>query len=119
MKQLYLFGVVPTLMLMAALGTANAKLVTGDDPSFTAAAEVTAAPGSAAPTSSLPGEVLVPDAFRDSEKLLPDGHVNGRNYGELPARTHDNPHMDLWLLLLVAAVAGVVSEVYHRRSCNR
>ena len=91
MKRLYLFGVAPTLMLMAALGTANAKLVAGDDPSIAAAAGVTAAPGVTAPTSSLPGEVLVPDAFRGSGTLLPDGHVNGQKHGALPARAHDGP----------------------------
>jgi|GEM_PF-2317984 len=119
MKQLYLFGVAPTLILLAILGAANAELVVDDGPSFATAAGKAVTLRVAASISSLPGEVVVSDAIDGSGIMQPKKNINKRKYGALPARTHANSRMDLWLLLLVAVVAGIVSEVFHHKSCNR
>jgi hypothetical protein len=119
MKQLYLFGVAPTLILLAILGAANAELVVDDGPSFASAAEETVTLWVPPSTSSLPEEVVASDAIDGPGIMQPKKNINKRKYGALPARTHANSRMDLWLLLLVAVVAGIVSEVFHHRSCNR
>ena len=117
MKKLYL--IAPALTLLAITGTANAVLVAGDDPSYTKGTGETSAQLHAASTSSLSGDISTPDAPGGSGTIPVDENVDNQKYGALPARKQLNSHMDLWMLLLVAAVAGIVSEVLHRRTSNR
>jgi hypothetical protein len=117
MRQIYLIGVTPTVVLLAALGTASTELVADDHPFLATASGETTTPRIAASTATLSEGIGTSlGALDEAVSIQPEQISTSRKYGALPPRAQDNPHMDFWLLLLIAAIAGLLSEVFHRRS---
>jgi hypothetical protein len=88
-----------TLIFLALVGRVNAAMVSPSPFSETAWA------------FNVPG---------DSVRFRPDEDFKLSMNTTLPvARPHADSHPDLWLLLIVAVIAGGLSEILHRRSQNR
>ena len=115
MKKSWLLGIACTLTLSAMISSAKAAIVAGDD------AAVTPADLSCAQTSA-----VSPALFPDGARLLNVPGESGQTQAaenfhcvtdDAAAESpHTNSHMDLLLLLVVAAIAGILSEIYDRRS---
>jgi len=94
--------------------SAYTAIIAGDDTSIKGADQSYDQTFTAFP-SSVSGAVFTLDMLEDSGQAEPDENFN--YFVEETPLT--DSHINLWLLLMVASIFGLVSEVYHRRSINR
>jgi hypothetical protein len=120
MKKSQLLDIVCALTLFAISNSANAAIVAGEDTSITGMDQSHTQAIKTSP-SSLHGVVLTLDVPGDSGETQANENVNLFMHGvssESP-QTYSHSHINLWQLLIVASVFGILSEIYHRRSLNR
>jgi hypothetical protein len=126
MKKSQLLGAVSALPFLAMIISANADLIGIDNPAVTWTGQSHALTFAGSPLSTS-DTALASDMLGDSGQIQPDENLNHFIDGALLAssdtaskiKPHTNSHMDIWLLLIVAAVVGTLSEIFHRRSFNR
>ena len=118
MKKSLLLDIVCTLTLFAMSSSACAAIIAGDDTSITGADQSYDLTLAASP-SSISGVALTLAKLGDSGQAEPDGDFNFVVDGASSESPHTDSHKSFWLLLMVASVFGILSEVYHRRSINR
>lgn len=115
MKKSQLLIIVCTLTLFAIISSANAAIITSDVTSITRTDTSHAQPFAVSP-SSFPGVALTLNMPGDSGLAQRDGHFVDSTSSESP---HTGSHTSLWLLLIVASVFGILSEIFHRRYFNQ
>ena len=117
MKKLHLLGTVCALTIFAMNSSALAAIVVSDDTSIASTGQSYA---QTLASSSLSASAPTLDVLGDSGQTEPYKIFGYSMDSTLPvARPHADSHLSLWLLLIVAAVFGVLSEAFHRRSVNR
>jgi hypothetical protein len=108
-----------TLIFLALVGRVNAAMIASDTTAITGAghSDTETLMVSPSPFSETAWAFNVPG---DSVRFRPDEDFKLSMNTTLPvARPHADSHPDLWLLLIVAVIAGGLSEILHRRSQNR
>jgi hypothetical protein len=119
MKKSYLLGAACALTLFAMISSASAAMVASDDTSLTSTGQSYAQTFALSPSSLTDGALTfnVPGDFGQIES---DENFDYSIDGTLPvAGPHADSHASFWLLLIVAGIAGILSEIIHRRSFNR
>jgi len=115
MKKSHLLGTVFALTLFAMIGSGNAAIVAGDATSITSTGQSYAQMFASSSSFSDGAQEL--DELGDSVQTEPDEKLGYFIDGALPVASHHvDSHMDLWVLLIAAVLAGILSEVLHRRS---
>jgi hypothetical protein len=118
MKKSQLLDTVCALALFTMIGSANAAIIAGDDTAITGTDRSSAQTGATSP-APLPDVALALTVPGESGQTLHDekssDYIN-RISAESP---HADSHINLWLLLIAAAVFGIFSEIFHRRSFNQ
>jgi hypothetical protein len=100
------------------ISSANAAIISSDDTAITST-DRSFVQTSATYPASLPDVALALNVPGESGQTL---HVEkSGNYKNRIASesSHADSHINLWLLLITAAVFGVLSEIFHRRSFNQ
>ena len=116
MKKSHLLGTVCALALFAMNSSAFASIIANDDNSVASTGQSYAQTQASSFSASAP----TLDVHGDSGQTEPYKIFGYSMDSTLPvARPHADSHLSLWLLLIVAAVFGVLSEAFHRRSVNR
>ena len=118
MKKAHRWVGVCALTMSAVIGSAKATTIASDT-SFpsTSHSDAQTLALSSAPFSNAALAVNMPE---DAGQFRPDEEFNLSIHATLPvARPHADTHLDLWLLLIAAIVAGGLSEILHRRSHHR
>ena len=122
MKKSHQLGAVCAATMLAVISTANAELIAADDTYITS----TDQPHDLTPavSPSLASDVvLTTDIFGAIDKTQTDRGFNNTMGDISPTspqtNAHTNSHMDLWLLLIVAAVVSILSEIFHKRNFHR
>jgi hypothetical protein len=119
MKNSHRLGTVCALALLTMIGSANAVTIASDATSITSAGHSFTQTFSVSP-SSFPDAVLALNVPGDAVQSRPDQTTSFSMNATLPvASRHADSHLDIWLLLIAAIVAGGLSEIFHRRSINR
>jgi len=126
MKKSLLLGAVSALSLLTMIISANAAVIASDNTSIIWAGQSHDPMFTASPLSTS-DSALTSDIFGDSGQTQTNGNFNHFIDGALLAnlnanskiKPQTNSRMDIWLFLIVAAVIGVLSEIFHRRSQNR
>jgi hypothetical protein len=118
MKKSQLLDIVCALTLFAISSSANAAIVAGDDTSITGMDQWHTQALEMFP-SLLPYVLLTLDVPGDSGETQANENVNLFMQGASSESPQTDSHINLWLLLIVASVFGISSEIYHRRSLNR
>jgi len=119
MKKSHLLGTVRALTLFAMNSSAFASIIASDD-TFIASTGQAYAQTLASSSSSFSDGAPTLDALGDSGRTELDENFGHPKDGTLAvARPRADSHASLWLLLIAAAVAGTLSEIFHRRSVNR
>ena len=116
MRKSRLLCAVCTLTVLAIISSANAAIITGDDTSITGTDQSYDPTLPVSPPLSSDA-VPAPDMHGGFDKTQAD-----RDFimdETLPVSPHTNSHMYLWLFLIVAAVIGILSEIYHKRPFHR
>jgi hypothetical protein len=114
MKKSQLLDIVYALIFFAMNSGAFATIIASDDTPI-------ATTGHAYPQTlaSFSDGALTLDLPKDAAQTEPD-----ENFGHFMDNTspvaspHARSHASLWLLLIAAGVAGILSEIFHRRSVN-
>jgi len=104
------------LTLFALSGSAHAATVASDNTAITGADPPSAHTLVVSP-SSFTSEALTFDVMGNAGQRQPDEPSNFADTSSDSPRT--DSHLSLWLLLIVAAVFGLISERFHRRSFNQ
>jgi hypothetical protein len=117
-KKSQLLNIVCTLILFTMINSANAAIIASDDTSITGIDQSSAQTVAVSP-ASFSDVVLTLDELGDAGQAQ-----SAENYISFVDSTsskspHRDSHVNLWLLLIVASVIGVLSEILHRRSSNR
>jgi hypothetical protein len=94
MNKSQLLNPVCALTLFTMISSANAAIISSDDTAITS-------------TDRSSGQTL---------HVEKSGNYKNRIASE---SSHADSHINLWLLLITAAVFGVLSEIFHRRSFNQ
>jgi len=118
MKKPQLLDIVCTLIMLAMISGANAAIIasddtaiTGVDHSYTQTLAVSPSLFSGvAPTLDVPG---------DSGQTQADENFHFFIDGTSSESPHTDAPINFWLLLIVASVFGILSEIFHRRSFSR
>ena len=119
MKKSHLLDTVCALTLFAVISGANAAIIASDGTSITVTDQSYAQTHAVSP-SSFPSVELTVDVPGDSGQTELGENFDYFIDGTLPAaKPRADSHASLWLLLIVAAIAGILSEIIHRRSFNR
>jgi hypothetical protein len=117
MKKSHLLGAVSALPFLAMIISANADLIASDNSSITWTDQSNAQIIAVSP-SSFPGTELTVDVPSDPGKKQLDENFNffiDGNSSE-SEKPHSDSYASLWLLLIAAAIAGTLSEIFYRRS---
>ena len=120
MKKSHLLGAVSVFSFLAMTFSANADLISSDDFSITLKDQSNAQTIAVSP-SSLSGVEQTVDMSGDLGQKQLDENFNffiDRNSPESESPRSDS-HASLWLLLIAAAVAGTLSEIFYRGSFKR
>ena len=118
MKKSYLLGTVHALTLFAVISSANAAIIAGNGTSITDTDQSYTQTLAVSP-SSFPGVGMTVDVLGDAGQTELDENFYYFIDGTLPvAKPRADSHASLWLLLIVAVIAGILSEIIHRRSFN-
>ena len=120
MKKPQLLDIVCALILFAMNSSAFAAIIASDDTSIASTGQ-SYAQTLASSSSAFSDGALTLDVLGNSGQTELDENFGYFIDGTLPvARSpHADSHMNLWVLLIAAAVAGTLSELFHRRSVNR
>ena len=119
MKKSQLLDIVCALILFAMNSSAFAAIIASDDTAIASTGQAYAQT-LASSSSSFPDGALILDVLGDSGQTEVDENFGYFIDGTLPvAHTpRADSHASLWLLLIAAVVAGILSEMFHRRSVN-
>ena len=126
MNKSHRLGAVCAVTMLAIISSANAELVAGDDTSITSTDQPYDLTLAVSPSLSS-DVVLTTDMFEAFDKTQADRNFNNIMDDTLSTspqtNSHNNPHtnshMDLWLLLIVAAVVSILSEISQKRNFHR
>jgi hypothetical protein len=114
MKKSQLLDIVCALIFFAMNSSAFAAIIASDDTPI-----VTTGQAYAQTLASFSDGALTLDLPGDSGQTEPDENFGYFMDSTLPvASLHADSHASLWLLLIAAGVAGILSEIFHRRSVN-
>lgn len=114
MKKSQLLDVACALTLFAMISSANAAIIASDDTTITIADQSHAQTFAVSP-SSFPGVALTSNLLGDSDQTQPDEDFNYLVDGTSTESPLTDSHINLWLLLIVVSVFGILSEILHRR----
>jgi hypothetical protein len=115
MKKSQLLDIVGALILFATNSSACAAIIASDDTSIASTGQ-SYAQTLASSSSSFSDGALTLDVPGDSGQTEFDENFGYFIDGTLPVERPS--HASLWLLLIAAVVAGILSEIFHRRSVN-
>ena len=110
MKKSHLLDIVCALILLAINSNALAAIIASDDTSIASTGQAYAQ----TPAAFSAGALTL-DLLGDSGQNEPDENSGYFIDNTLPVA---RSHASLWLLLIAAGVAGILSEFFHRRSVN-
>ena len=99
-------------------GSANAAIVASGDTSILGTGQSYVQAQTVSP-SSFSGVALPLDGLEVSGQTKTDGNFNFIIEDTLSESSHTDSHISLWLFLMVAAVFGALSEIFHRRIFNQ
>ena len=118
MKKSQLVGTVCALTFFAMNSGAFAAIIASDDTSIASTGHAYAQT-LASSSSSFSDSAPTLDVLGDAGQTELDEDFDYFMGGTLPAaRPHSDSHASLWLILIAAVVAGILSEIFHRRSVN-
>ena len=111
MKKSHLLGAVCALTLFAMNSSAFAAIIASDDTSI-------ASTGQSYAQTLASSSSVFSDSALTLDMLGNSGHFID---GTLPVARppHADSYVNLWVLLIAAAVAGTLSEIFNRRSVNQ
>ena len=120
MKKSHLLGAVSALPFLAMILSANADLIASNDSSVTWMDQSNVQTIAVSP-SSIPGVELTVEVPGDpGQRQLDENFIfftdGNSSESESP---HFDSHASLWLLLIAAAVASTLSEIFYLRSFNQ
>ena len=118
MKKSQLLDTVCALTLFTMTGSTNAAGISSDDTAVTSMDRSSAQTIATYP-ASFPDVALALNVPGESGQTL---HVekSGNYINRIASESsHADSHINLWLLLIAAAVFGILSEIFHRRSFNQ
>ena len=126
MKKSNRLGAVCAVTMLAIINSVNAELIAGDDTSITSTDHSYDLTLAVSPSLSS-DVVLATDMFGAFDETQADRGFNYVMDNTLSAsphtNAHNNPrtssHKDLWLLLIIAAVVSILSEISHQRYFHR
>lgn len=118
MKKSQLFVIVCALTLLAMISAADAAIIASDATSIARMDQSYPQPIGVSPPS-LSGVDLTLGAPGDSGQAQHDKYFNYYINDTSSESPRTDSHISLWLLLLVASVFGILSEIFHRISYNR
>lgn len=118
MKISLLLDIVCALTLFAMSGSAKAAIIVSDDTSITGT-DQSNAQLFATPPTSFSGVVPTLDELVDAGQAQSAGNFTSFVDSTSSESPHRDSRISLWLLLIVASIFGVLSEILHRRSSNR
>jgi hypothetical protein len=126
MKKSHRLGAVCAVTMFAIISSVNAELIAGDDTSITSTDQSYDLTLAVSPSLSS-DVVLATDMFGAFDQTQADRDFNYIKDDILSTspqtNAHNNPHTsshkDLWLLLIVAAVVSILSEISHQRYFHR
>lgn len=114
MKKLHLLATVYALTSFTMISNANAAIVASEESSFTSTGQSTTQTLAVSPASSsdAPMVLTVPG---DSVQTQPHENKYYSLDGTLATHPHNDSRPGLWVLLIIASVFGLISEIHHRR----
>jgi hypothetical protein len=118
MKKSQLLDIVCSLTLFTMISSANAAIIASDDTTITST-DQSNAQSFAAPHTSFSGVVPTLDELVDTGQPQSAENFNSFVDSASSESPHRDYHISLWLLLIVASVFGVLSEIIHRRGFNQ
>lgn len=118
MKKSQLLDIVCTLALFTMINSANAAIIASDDTTI-ASTDQSNAQSFAVPHTSFSGVVPTLDELVDTGQPQSAENFNSFVDSTSSESPHRDYHISLWLLLIVASVFGVLSEIIHRRCFNQ
>ena len=118
MKKSQLLYIVCALTLFAMSSSADAVIIASDDTSIRGIDQSNAQTFAVSP-ASFSDVVLTLDVPGDTGQTQSAKNFNFFVDGTSSESSHTDFHISLWLLLIVASVFGVVSEIFNRRSSSR
>lgn len=98
--------------------SANAAIVASDDTSITGTGQSYVQALAVSP-SSFSGVAPSSDGLGGSVQTQTDGNFNFFIDSTSSESPHTDSHISLWLFLMVAAVFGALSEIFHRGFFNQ
>jgi hypothetical protein len=98
--------------------SANAAIIASDDTSITSTGQSYVQALAVSPTS-FSGVALPLDELGEAGQTKTDGNFNFFIEDTSSESSQTDSHISLWLFLMVAAVFGALSEVFHRRIFNQ
>lgn len=96
------------------ISSANAAVIASDDTTITSTDQLYAQTFAVSP-SSFPGVALTLNVLGESGQTQPDENFNYYIDSTSSKSPHTDSHINLWLLLIVVSVFGILSEILHRR----
>lgn len=110
MRKSHLFGTVFALILFTIISSANAAIIASDDISFAITGQSYVQTLASLFSDGVQAlDVPVDSGHTESDEIF-DSFINGA----LPVASHHaDSYMDLWVLLMAAVLAVILSEVFH------
>ena len=118
MKKPLLLGIVCALTLFAISSSVKAAIIVSDDTSIIGTDQSNTRSFAVSPTL-FSGVVPTLDVLGDAGQAQSAENFNSFVDSTSPESPHRDARISLWLILIVASVFGVLSEIFHRRSSNR
>ena len=119
MMKSHLLDILLAPTLFAMISGANAAIIASDEASITGM-DLSHAQTLAVSPLSFPDCALTINILRDSGQT--QSGVNSNFFLDDTSSESENHHTDshttFWLLLIAAAIAGILSEIFDRRSCQ-
>jgi hypothetical protein len=118
MKKPQLLDIACTLILLVMSSSANAAILASDDTSITGMDHSYTQTLAVSP-SLFSGVAQTLDVLGDSDQTRADENFNFFIDGTSSESPHTDAPINFWLLLVVASVFGILSEIFHRKSFIR
>jgi hypothetical protein len=118
MKKPQLLDIACTLILLVMISSANAAILASDDTSITGMDHSYTQTLAVSP-SLFSGVAQTLDVLGDSGQTRADENFNFFIDGTSSESPHTDAPINFWLLLVVASVFGILSEIFHRKSFIR
>lgn len=115
MKKLRLLDTICVLIIFVMVSSADAASIASDDTTITIPPQSHAQTFAESP-SSFPGGALTLNVPGESAKMQPDENFNNIIDETLSESPRSDSRKNLWLLLAVAFVFGIISEIFNRGS---